>query len=467
MYGLAFWSRRRIHDEVDFLVAGRRLPLMLSASTLLATWFGAGTMLTATDEVRRVGLSATALEPLGSGFCLLIAGFFFAAPLWKMKLLTLSDFFGRRFGSSAEMTSACILVPSYFGWIAVQFLALAAMLELIFGLPLHYGVVVIAVVGTGYTLLGGMWSVTLTDAVQIAILLVGIVILGFSALVNIGDGSLLAGWNALLTETTPGFLTFIPTDRWTSLLDWFGVFCIAALGNVPTQDLTQRIFAAKSATVARQACWIAGICYIVFGLIPVILGLVSRILFPEATDQAILPLLARAFLTPGMSILFILALSAAVLSTIDSAILAPASVLGQNILPQLLRRRYSTLFLTRISIVGVSAASVVTAFLGHNAYSLLEEAYALTLVGLLVPLTLGIYSASKGQGSAMASMIVGCASWGLHFVFSWEAFLEPLLEPYGILLPPALSSALLGLLAYQAFPTRESSEARSSETGLA
>ena len=95
-----------IRNAEDFTVAGRRLPLSLAWATLLATWFGAGTLLTQADAVRNEGLSKAALDPWGAGVCLLIAGLFFAKPLWEMKLLTLPDFFRRRFGSAAELFSA-------------------------------------------------------------------------------------------------------------------------------------------------------------------------------------------------------------------------------------------------------------------------------------------------------------------------------------------------------------------------
>jgi Na+/proline symporter len=138
MYGLALAVRSRIHSTEDFLVAGRRLPLSLAWATLLATWFGAGTILAVTQEVTRDGLRPAALDPIGAGFCLIIAGLFFARPLWKMGLLTLSDFYRRRFGPRAEILSACILVPSYFGWVAAQLVALAGLLELLCGIDFPY-----------------------------------------------------------------------------------------------------------------------------------------------------------------------------------------------------------------------------------------------------------------------------------------------------------------------------------------
>jgi Na+/proline symporter len=173
------WAQGRVNDSEDFLVAGRRLPLLLAFPTLLATWFGAGTLLTATDEVRAGGLRMAALEPVGAGLCLILAGLLLAPKLWRMKLLTLGDFYARRFGPRAERWSAVLMVPSYFGWIAAQYVALAGMLEISFGLPPAAGLCLVAAVGIGYTLLGGMWSVTATDALQIALVVFGLLVLGW------------------------------------------------------------------------------------------------------------------------------------------------------------------------------------------------------------------------------------------------------------------------------------------------
>jgi Na+/proline symporter len=331
IFALTLVARRRIASAEDFIVAGRRLPLSLAWATLLATWFGAGTLLTVADEVRREGLQRAALDPLGAGLCLVLAGLFFARPLWRMGLLTVSDFFRRRFGRRAELLSALVLVPSYFGWIAAQFVALAALLELVFDLPLPWGLLLVALVGTAYTWLGGMWSVTLTDAAQIAIVLGGLVVLAWNVTATLGDGSATAGWSRLLAETPPELLRPWPAGG-GEVLGWISVLLVGALGNIPGQDLLQRVFAARSERVAARACQLAGAAYLAFGSLPILLALASRILLPEAAGRSILPTLASLFLTPAMAVVFTLALVSAVLSTIDSALLSPASVLAQNVL---------------------------------------------------------------------------------------------------------------------------------------
>jgi Na+/proline symporter len=449
MYVLAFVAGKRIQTNEDFVVAGRRLPLSLAWAGLLATWFGAGTLLTVTDEVSRHGVRRAALDPWGAGLCLILTGLFFARPLWEMKLLTLSDYFRRRFGPRAEILSAFIMVPSYFGWIAVQFIALASMLQLFFDIPLVVGIPVVAVVAMGYTLLGGMWSVTLTDAAQIGLVLVGLLVLMVNILAALGAGSVLDGWSRLVTTLPPSLLQPVPTESLSSVLGWLSVLMVGALGNIPGQDLLQRVFAARSGRVAQRACLLAGIAYLAFGCIPIVLGLASRLLAPEGVERSILPALAQLFFNPLALIVFTIALTSAVLSTIDSAILSPASVLAQNVFGRSTERRASLLTLNRFAVVLVTLASVLVAYLGDSAYGLLEDAYELPFVALFVPLAMGLFARDRGgERAAMASMVTGVTLWLVHYLANWESFLAPWAESNGVHLPVSLSVTSVSLLVY-------------------
>ncbi len=446
MYGIGYIAQRKIANAEDFLVAGRQLPLSLAWMTLLATWFGAGTLLAAADEVRNEGLQAAALDPLGAGCCLLLAGLFVAGPIWRMQILTVPDLFRIRFGPTAEWLSSLILVPSYFGWIAAQFTALAGMLELFFGLPLPYGLAIVAVVGTGYTLMGGMWSVTLTDAVQISLVLLGLIILTTVTLTEIGNGAPTAGAATVWAQTPVEHRTLIPFDDLALFWGWLGLFLTGALGNLPGQDLMQRVFAARSDRTARNACLIAGGVYLLFGTLPLILALAGRTLFPDDLNQAILPALAHAFLHPVLAIVFVIAVMSAILSTIDSAILSPASVLAQNVGRRFLegdllkRNRYAVLL--------VAGCSLGVAYGGESAYELLEEAYLLTMVGLFVPMMFGLYTRPRSEWPAVASMCVGFTLWAGHFLKGWESFLGPHLPQDLWPVPLSLTITGLALVTY-------------------
>ncbi len=461
MFGISFYAQKRVESAEDFVVAGRRLSLPLATATLLATWFGAGTLMTATDEVRQRGVEAATLDPLGAGLCLLLVGAFFAAPLWKEKLITLPELFGRRYGPSTGVFSAALMIPPYLGWIAAQFIALAQILELFFGLPVGVGVALTAVVGLGYTLLGGMWAVTLTDTAQMILIAVGLVVMTAVVAGHMGDGSVAQGLTQIWEQTPEAKRALIPTEKLGAFMGWVGVLCAGSLGNIPSQDVMQRVFSARSASTARWACLIGGGLYIALGSVPVVLGLAGAALFSPEQTQATLPMLASLFLHPALAVLFVLTLLSAVLSTLDSALLAPGTVLARDLLARTKRFKPQNadsggLGLVRLSVTLVAAVSLGLAYAGESAYSLLESGYELGMVSLMAPLTYAVYSKVTARTPALASMLSGTALWLIHAALGWEDFLN--IE--GFWVPMAL---VCTLVSYAAFPLAAKVSQRDAE----
>lgn len=416
LFVVSLLANRQVRSEEDYIVAGRRLPLSLATATLFATWFGAGTVLTAADEIRAEGVRAAGLEPYGAGLCLLLAGLFLAGRLWSMKVLTVSDVFSR-FGPKAEALSVLVTVPSYVGWIAVQLVALAGTLRVTLGLDMVTGIAVVAVVSLVYTLLGGMWSVTVTDAAQMLLIVAGVLWLGHAVFATLGDGSSLEGLRVLEAQTEDERLRLVPRESMKEFVAWVGVLMVSALGNLPGQELAQRVMAARSARVARRACILAGCLYVSIGTVPVLIGVAAPLLLPEA-EQAVLQSLAMRLFSPFMMVVFVLSVVSVVLSTITSGLLAPATSLAHNLLRHRVSSRVSALALCRISVVLVLLASIGMALLGENAYAILEASYAIGLVGLFVPFVAGVYGLRASDRATVAAMLVGIAVWSLEWV--WE-----------------------------------------------
>lgn len=406
---LAYRVQDEIHDEADYLVAGRRLPMWLSVGTLFATWFGAGTLLTATDEIRESGLRAAALEPYGAGLCLIVAGLLMAKPLWESGVLTLSDLWRQRFGPRAEALGVIVSVPSFGAWVAVQLIALAGILELFFGLDRRLGILVVAAVALAYTLSGGMWSVTLTDTAQMALILPGLILLFWKVMGAVG------GWGGLSAAVPAADLTLVPRESLAAFGGWVNLLMIGALGNLASQDLAQRILSARSAEVARRSCFVSGALYLLFGSMPVLMGLASRVLLPDTHDHSTIPALAQALLSPGMTVIITLSMISVVVSTITSGILAPAAILSHNAMRYWVDRDYDKVRLARIAVVLVTAMSVVFALSGEESFSLLEEAYAIGLVGFFAPMLFALYGKAWDEGAAIAAMAVGTGVWALKF----------------------------------------------------
>ncbi|MCA9113116.1 MAG: sodium:solute symporter, partial [Planctomycetaceae bacterium] len=217
---LGVFAQSKIEADEDYLVAGRRLPLWLAWGTLLATWFGAATVLGASEAAREEGLRGTILDPFASGIALIVAGLLFAGPIWEMRLLTVGDLFARKYGRKTELVSSVVQSLSYLPWIAAQYLALAAVLTHFFGIETRVAIIGVALFVMFLTMIGGMWSVTLTDTAQILLVLVSLVVLGIKFFTAIGHGSMVTGVSSTWEQTPPELRTLLPEAGIVAMLAW-------------------------------------------------------------------------------------------------------------------------------------------------------------------------------------------------------------------------------------------------------
>ncbi|MFN0195204.1 MAG: sodium:solute symporter family protein [Planctomycetaceae bacterium] len=418
LVALSLFATKKVETEEDYLVAGRRLPLFLAWGTLLATWYGAASMMGASQAARDSGLIGVILDPFACAVTLVLSGMFFAVPLWEMKLLTIADFYRIKYGVKSEITSCLIQVPSYFGWIAAQYIALGAVMHAYYNIPLKYGILIGAGVTLFYTMIGGMWSVTLTDTAQIVVALAGLVVLAYSTFTQLGNSvagtpSFQAGWDVFMNyaEANPEKFTLWPTAGLASYMAWIGAWSTGLFGNLPGQDLNQRIFSSKDSWTARWACILAGVVYLIFGLIPVTLGLISNITHPHDIEGKILPVMAGTFLSPAMAVIFVVSFVSIVVSTATSAVLAPATILGHNLLGRVKFFQGHHLLLDRVCVLLISLGGLFMAFSGESIMGLLDVSLSIALAALFIPLAMGIYGKPRGEMSGVLSMVLGFIFW--------------------------------------------------------
>ncbi|MCO5113864.1 MAG: sodium:solute symporter family protein [Bdellovibrionaceae bacterium] len=429
LMGIAIFSQRKVHNEEDFLIGGRSFNLWVTTLCLFATWFGAGTLIAATDEVAEAGLRVTALEPVGAGFCLILAGIFFAKPLWDLKITTYSDFFRQKFGKTAESLSVFINIPIYVGWVAVQYMVLANILHIFFpSASISLLIFLVCFVTMLLTLMGGLWSVSLTDSFQLVLIILGLVYLLFKVLSLSEYGPL-----ELLSFVPEEQKVFIPTDKAKSLFGWVSLFSIAAIGNLTGQDLAQRIFSANKPSTAQKGCIIAGVTYLIIGCIPVFLGLTAKLTMGQV-DGPIIPMLIKKFLDPVSGTILSITIFSAVVSTITAALLAPASLLSHNFLVQKFPNR-SKLQISRLSVVFIALISLLTALAGENVYSLLENSYAIGLVAFFVPVVMGLFTRFHDELACLVTIVLSTAIWCLEFIVGGD-------------FPYALFATLIGFPIY-------------------
>lgn len=419
MIGMGSYAGTKVETEEDYLVAGRRLPLWLAWGTLLATWFGAATVLGASQVARDEGMRGTIIDPFAAGVALLVAGLFYAKPLWERQLLTTGDLFAQGYGPKTEIVSSVVQAISYLPWIAAQYVALGTLLNHYFTFSIGTGIVIAAAFVLFLTMSGGMWSVTLTDTAQILLVLVGLVILSCVMFARFGDGSIASGIEHIVAETPADHLTLLPEAGFIAALLWSATWFNGVLGNIPGQDLMQRVFASKDSRTASNACLLAGCIYILFGMLPVALGLGSRLLLPDHDQDGVLFALADLLLTTPMTCLFVVSLVSIIVSTCTSALLSPSALLAHNLLGRFKHAPYSNLLIDRGAVLLVTLLALPLAFAGNNILDLLEVAFEISLIGLFVPFTMAIYGKPKGEAAGLLAVILGVAVWLPHRCLPW------------------------------------------------
>lgn len=435
LLAVSIYAAKNVKTEQDFLVAGRRLPLHLSWGALMATWFGSSAIMGATKNSFESGVGGTVLDPFACSATLLLTGFVFASRLWRMQLFTMADFYQKKYGTVAEFMACLIQVPTFFCWIGAQYVSLAALAGTYFGFDKLPVILVCAVIILSYTLIGGMWSVTLTDAIQILIAIIGLVVLGFAVAYNVGDGNVFTGVSTVLQKSNEeNRLSLITSWHPYALMAVLGTFLTGLLGNIPGQDLQQRIFSSESERTASLSCILSGILYIIFGLIPVFLGLAAHLYLSDSITaedlkaERILPIMAGTYLGDFMGgimvVVFIIAVIAIVVSVATSASISQAAILASNVLGRWQTSDTGHLSLDRFCILVVTAGSIGVALSGESIMGLLDIQLSIAMCSLFVPLVMGVFGKPLGQLSGWLPMVAGLLFWSCRETF--QRFIYPI-----------------------------------------
>lgn len=416
---IGWWASRQVHSAKDFVIAGRRLPLVVAASALFATWFGSETLMGASSEFVENGLYGIVEDPFGAALCLILVGAFYARKLYRLNILTFSDFFEIRFSRRAELISAIFLVPSYFGWIAAQLVAMSIVLQTLTGMSFLMGIIICTSVVVVYTYIGGMWAVSITDFVQTIMIIVGLLILAFQLNQQAG------GFEKVIASTPPGFFRFLPEANLNSIVHYVAAWITIGLGSIPQQDIFQRVMAAKNERVAVQASYLSGFMYLTVAFIPLYIGLCGKVLYPElqtGDPQMILPQMVLQHSSMLLQIFFFGALLSAILSTTSGAVLAPATVIGENLIRPYIKSMTDRGLLQtmRFSVVLVAVASAIMASMKTNIFELVSQSSALSLVSLFVPLTAGLYWRKASNTGALLAMTLGIVVWLPCYILETE-----------------------------------------------
>ncbi|MBM3353532.1 MAG: sodium:solute symporter [Betaproteobacteria bacterium] len=438
---LGLWAAQRVHHSKDFVLAGRSLPLYMSAATVFATWFGAETVLSVSATFAKDGLGGIPADPFGASFCLLFVALFFARAFYRMDLLTIGDFYHKRFGRPVEVATSLAITVSYLGWTSAQLSALGLVLSVVTGgaISLETGIYLGAAIVLGYTVWGGMWSVAMTDLVQSVVILVGLVLVAWL----IGDMAGGAG-KVFAAAAEAGKFQFWPTGGTKDWLAFLAAWMTLAIGSIPQQDVFQRVTSAKDEKTAVRGCLVGGVVYFSFAFVPMFIAYAALVIEPEYAKlfasedgreiQRILPNLILERTPLWAQVLFFGALLSAILSTASGALIAPSSLFTENVIRPFTRQMGDRQFLLllRVVLVTFTLAALLFAINSRSTmYEMVQNAYKVTLVSCVAPLVAGIYWKRASAMGAGLSVFLGLCSWLIAEAVAADATLPPQLVGLG------------------------------------
>lgn len=451
-------AAKRVKNTADFAIAGRHLPLVMIVTTTFATWFGSETVLGIPAKFVNNGLNGVVEDPFGAGSCLILVGLFFAARLYRMTLLTISDYFRERFGRSVEVICSVIIMVSYLGWVSAQVTALGLVFNVLSDgvVSLPVGMVIGVVSILAYTLFGGMWSVAITDFIQMIILVVGLFTLAVFAGQQAGGAD-----KVLALAVSQDMFKFWPEPNFKDIIFFFASAITIMLGSIPQQDVFQRVMSANSEYAATRGPVIGGVLYILFAFVPMFLVVSALIIMPEQAaqlmeedPQKILPTLVMTQMPFIMQVLFFGALLSAIKSCASATLLAPSVTFTENIWRQFFpfQSDRQELKAMRVTVLVFSAfvLAYAIAMQGTSIYEMVSGAYQVTLVGAFIPLAFGLFWKKATTQGALLAIALGLAVWLLFmFTSAGEEFPAQLA---GVL--ASLAGMLIGSLCPQAISNR-------------
>lgn len=416
--GIGVIAARRVHSASDYITAGRSLPMYMVMAMVFATWFGAETVLGISATFLEEGFRGLISDPLGAAACLILFGLIFALPLYRLKLMTLGDFFHIRYNKPIEMVLSICIMLSYLGWVSAQVTALGLVFNVLSdgAVSMTMGMIVGAGVVLTYTLLGGMWSVAVTTFVQMIVIVIGLLLVTNTA-------TDMAGGLPLVLEraAAEGKFEWMPSMNMLDILAWMAAFFTIALGSIPQQDVFQRVNTSRTESIAVWATTAGGVAYFFFAFVPLMLAYSASMIDPETTatlmendTQLVLPTFVAMHMPFWLQVVFFGALLSVIMSTASGTLLAPSVTFTENVLKNLKpgMTDQQLLTYTRYTVLVFTVMVVINAILSDgNIHDMVVNAYRITLAGVFVPLAAGLFWRKASNLGATLSIGLGLGSW--------------------------------------------------------
>ncbi|XP_047106773.1 high-affinity choline transporter 1-like [Schistocerca piceifrons] len=408
--GIWAGSRRKGDGDDDFILAGRSIGLYIGLITFIATYVGGGYINATTEAMFDTGL-AWCQVPFGYGLSLILGALLFVRPMRAAQYVTMLDPLQQRFGSRV---GGLLYIPAVCGdlfWVGAILNALGSSLEVILGLDRVTSVTVSAVFAAAYTMVGGLLSVTYTDVLQLIFIVFGLVL-----------SAPFAYSHPAVDHSAVASADWLGTLKQEDIGEWSDLLLMMIFGGLSWQGYFQRVLSVKT-TCAAQALSLGSVVgCMLLAIPPAFIGIIARATDWQAVEdvarnitsadkELVLPLVLR-YLTPSWVAFFGLgAISASIMASADSSILASSSMFSRNIYKLVLRTQASEremVWVLRVSVVVITAIAALIGLTAGSIYYLSVLCSDLVYVVLFPQLFLAVHCPRLvNQHGSVAAFVVG------------------------------------------------------------
>jgi len=421
MIAFGWWvSRNSRSTGDDFLLGGRSLPIFLTIGTTVATMVGTGSSMGAVGFGYANGW-AGALYGIGGAIGVLLLAAWFA-PVRRFRFMTMSEELSYYVGASRIVRNivAVLIYIACIGWLGAHILGGGLYLSWMAGIDLTTARILVALGFGVYCVIGGYMAVVWTDTVQAVVLFVGFIVMAIIALFEVG------GFSGLSTNMDAAATSFLGIDK-IGLIPALSLAAVIAVGVLATPSYRQRIYSGSSVASVRKSFVITGILYLLFSIIPAIIGMATHALNPGLDNSNFaFPFLATEILPLWLGLLLLVAGLSATMSSASSDAIAGVSILLRDVYVLFTGHTPSAgkvVMLSRLALVATIGLALLFALTSDNVISYITSMIATVMAGMFVCGVLGRFWPRYNWQGAVATLVsASVTSLAVINVDSWNAF---------------------------------------------
>ena len=437
-----------------YIVAGKSLPLFFIGTMLVSEAVDGNASLGNVSLTFTGGFWAGAVVPLGLAICLILTGAFFGKRFNRMNMITLADFYFRRYGNLTEVMAGTLMSISFIVLVAGNLAASGYILSVVLNIPLLFAMLIATAVVLLYTYFGGLFSCAYTDIFHIYLAVIGFWG-GFLFLISPWS-PIQGGLETIVSGVPANFMDlsglYDPANG--ALLNWASIISLG-IGDIVALDFMERIFAADGGRTAQKSSYFAAGLTLLILIPTTMIGIIGHTLEPNIQDAFTLyPIVAINHVPSVLGIMMLVSTVSCGMSTANGGTLAIASVLSRNMLQRNIVTRFlhrpkltdrQLLIATRLLVIPMFFTAFALGYLIPRPGIYLILAFDIVLAGCLVPLVLGTFWKKSTAAGAVASIAVGSTlRMILYFLISTAPTDSPYYQYGGLdtMIPPLVSLAV-------------------------